>query len=198
VLPATLEPVGTCLLTLSNAAATAQYSTAYFRTRFYFSGDAAHSVLSVTATIDDATVFYLNGTELFRLGLPDGPVSYSTLANQTVGLAQPQVLELAPRGLVQGDNTLAVEVHQDSLFSADLTLGVSIKAFVPSVVEAPRLGAALVNGNITITWDPPVGRLQSATEVTGPWNDVVPSQPPNPHTEPAGGARKFFRVAVQP
>src|SRR5262249_22292888 len=122
-LPLTEDLVGTCLNTLSNAAGTAQYSAAYFRTRFYFSGDTAHSVLSIQPIIvDDGAVCYLNGSELFRLGMPDGPVSYATLANRTVGLAVPEFRELAPRGLVQGENVLAVEVHQDSLFSADLTL----------------------------------------------------------------------------
>ncbi|HEU0010285.1 MAG TPA: hypothetical protein VFT34_10770, partial [Verrucomicrobiae bacterium] len=191
------DPVGTCLLSLSNAAGTAQISAAYFRTRFYFSGDAAHSVLSVQPIIvDDGAVCYLNGTELFRLGLPDGPVSYATLANRTVGIAMPEFRELAPRGLVQGENVLAVEVHQDSLLSADLTFGMTVKAFVPSVVEAPRLSSALSGGNITISWAPGVGRLQSATEIGGRWDDVPPSDPPNPHTEPATGALKFFRVVV--
>jgi hypothetical protein len=196
VLPATGEPVGTCLLSLSNAAGTAQISAAYFRTRFNFSGDAAHSVLSVQAIIDDAAVFYLNGTELFRLGLPDGPVSYATLANRTVGLAVPEFRELAPRGLVQGENVLAVEVHQDSLLSADLTMGLSVTAIVPALVVTPQLSSALSGGNITISWLPAVGRLQSATEVGGPWTEVSPSDPPNEHTEPAVGARKFYRVAV--
>jgi hypothetical protein len=196
-LPATDDLVGTCLLSLSNAAGTAQISAAYFRTRFSFSGDAAHSVLSIQPIIvDDGAVCYLNGTELFRLGMPDGPVSYSTLANRTVGLAVPEFLELAPRGLVQGENVLAVEVHQDSLFSSDLTFGMTVKAFVPTVLEVPQLSSALSGGNITISWAPSVGRLQSAPDVGGPWTDVSPSDPPNPHTEPAVGARKFYRVAV--
>lgn len=194
-LPGTGDLVGTCLLSLSNAANTAQYSAAYFRTRFNFNGDAAHSVLSITALIDDSAIFYLNGVELLRVGLPDGPVSYATLANRTVGNAVPEIFELGSGKLVQGENILAVEVHQDSLFSADLTFAASVSAIVPSVVAAPQLSSSLAGGNITITWDPPVGRLQSATEVAGPWSDVEPS-PSNPHTEPATGARKFFRVAV--
>ena len=196
LLPGTGDPVGTCLLSLSNAAGTAQYSAAYFRTRFNFSGDAAYSVLSIQAIVDDGAAIYLNGTELTRLGLPDGPVSYATLANRTVGNAFPEFFELAPRGLVQGENILAIEVHQDSLLSADLTLGLSLTAFVPSVVLAPQLTSSLEDGNITISWTPAVGRLQSATEVGGIWSDVQPSQPPNQHTEPAEGARKFYRVAV--
>src|SRR5206468_2397964 len=100
--------------------------------------------------------------------MPDGPVSYSTLANRTVGIALPEFLELAPRGLVQGENVLAVEVHQDSLFSADLTFGMSVTAFVPAVVEAPRLSSSLSSGNITISWAPAVGRLQSAPDVGVP------------------------------
>ena len=195
--PGTGDLVGTCLLSLSNAANTAQYSAAYFRTRFNFSGDAAHSVLSIIALIDDSAIFYLNGVELLRVGLPDGPVSYATLANQTVGNAVPDIFELGSGKLVQGENILAVEVHQDSLFSADLTFAASVSAIVPSVgVAAPQLSSSLSGGNITISWDPPVGRLQSATEIAGDWTDVEPS-PSNPHTEPATGARKFFRVKVQ-
>ena len=194
-LPATGDLVGTCLRTLSNATATAQYSAAYFRTRFNFSGDAAHSVLSIQPIlVDDGAVFYLNGIELFRLGMPDGPVSYATLANRTVGNAVPEFRELAPRGLVEGENVLAVEVHQDILSSADLTFGVTVTAIVPSVVAAaPQLNCAIEGGNITIAWTPAVGRLQSATEIAGEWTEVSTS---TPHTEPAAGPRKFYRVVV--
>jgi hypothetical protein len=195
LLPQTEIPVGTCLNSLSNAANTAQISTAYFRTHFNFSGDAHHTVLNIQALVDDAAVFYLNGEELLRLGLPEGPVSYSTLANRTIPNPLPEILELGSGKLVQGENVLAVEVHQDSLFSADLTLGVTVSALVPSVTvtTAPRLTAGLAGGNITISWTPAVGRLQSALEVAGPWEDVPPA---NPHTEPATGARKFYRVVV--
>ena len=196
LLPITDVPVGTCLNSLSNAANTAQISTAYFRTRFNFSGDAAHTVLNIEALVDDAAVFYLNGAELLRLGLPDGPVSYDTLANRTIPNPLPELLELASGKLVQGENVLAVEVHQDSLFSADLTFGMKLSALVPSVTvtAAPQLSASLAGGNITISWTPAVGRLQSAVEVGGDWNDVA--APSNPFTEPATGESKFYRVVV--
>lgn len=196
VLPITQDPIGTCLMTLSNADNTAQISTAYFRTRFNFSGDAAHSVLSIQGLIDDAAVFYLNGTELFRVGVPDGPVTYATLANRTVGNVAPEFFTLSSRGLVQGENVLAVEIHQDSPFSADLTFGVTVGAIVPAVTAAqPVLSSTLAGNEITISWTPATGQLQSATEIGGQWTDVQPSQ--SPYTESTTGARKFYRVIVR-
>ncbi len=203
-LPDIFQAVGTCLLTLSNANNTAQLPSMYFRTRFNFTGAAAHSVLRVEALVDDGAVFYLNGVELSRVGMPAGAVSYSTLAGRTVVNAGYETLEMSGAGLLQGENVLAVEVHQDSPISPDLTFGLRLTAIVPdnvaqrrqALIEAPRMAFNLAAGDVAVSWTPTSGLLQASSEAIGPWSVISPSHPPSRHAEPANRARRFFRVFV--
>jgi hypothetical protein len=73
----------------------------------------------------------------------------------------------------------------------------------PDVAALAKLGGIIVRPTITITrsgqsvmltW-PAGGILQSASKITGPFNDVAGS-PPSPQTVPASGAAQFFRVRV--
>lgn len=131
-LPNNFEAVRTCL-TLSNELNTAQLPSVYFRTRFQFQGNPAHSLLRLTMLVDDAAVFYLNGAELLRPGMPSGPITRSTFADRTVGNPHFETFEVLALGLIEGENVLAVEVHQDSLTSPDLTFGLRLQGIVPAL-----------------------------------------------------------------
>jgi hypothetical protein len=198
------DNVGTCLLTLSNANSSAQLPAMYFRTKFNFSGDAAHTVLHLQALVDDGAVFYLNGVELCRVGMPGGPVAYTTFAARTVINATNETFDLSGAGLLQGENVLAVEVHQDGPTSPDLTFALRLDAIVPEIIaprrqaliEAPRMAFNVAAGDVAISWTPAGGLLQAASEPIGPWSVVSPSHPPDRHSERANVARRFFRVLV--
>jgi hypothetical protein len=65
--------------------------------------------------------------------------------------------------------------------------------FPPMVIgEEATLAASRVGNNITISWSPAGGRLQSAPQVTGPWTDVGTA---NPATVTIGLENRFYRVA---
>lgn len=88
-------------------------TTCYFRTSFHFSGDTNATLLALRPFIDDGAVFFLNGVEVARLNLPAGVIAYSTTASASVENASlGAALALPPSLLVNGSNTLAVEVHQ--------------------------------------------------------------------------------------
>src|SRR5205085_1894913 len=118
VLPTNGEPVRTCL-TLSNANATAQIPTIYFRKRFFFEGETLGAVVRFVSLLDDGAVFYLNGLELGRVGMDVRPVSYDTLAIRSQDTAFYETNYFGPSSLIRGWNTLAVELHQASLTSSD-------------------------------------------------------------------------------
>ncbi len=79
---------------------------------------------------DDAALVYLNGVELHRVNLPIGVVTPATVALapslQTYNFAD-YVVDATL--LVDGDNTLAVEIHQDSIASWDMSFDLSLSAF---------------------------------------------------------------------
>ncbi|RME93705.1 MAG: hypothetical protein D6766_07635, partial [Verrucomicrobia bacterium] len=103
--------------------------TFYFRTTFRFTGNPAAVNLKLTTIIDDAAVVYLNGRELYRLGMPDGTITFDTRAARVIGNASIEgPFDVPADALVQGDNVLAVEVHQHGLNSSDIVLGIRLEA----------------------------------------------------------------------
>ena len=89
-------------------------TTHYFRTTFEVAGDLEQiTELHLRTIIDDGAVFYLNGQEVYRQNMPDGPVTHDTLAAAEVDNAELSDSILIPvAGLAAGTNVLAVEVHQ--------------------------------------------------------------------------------------
>ena len=69
-----------------------KYVTTYFRKTFNVSGAADIRLLNLEVVRDDGVIVYLNGTEVFRDGLPDGPVTFDTLANITVSNTRDDLL----------------------------------------------------------------------------------------------------------
>ncbi|MEW6156460.1 MAG: lamin tail domain-containing protein [Verrucomicrobiota bacterium] len=116
------------LLKLTNSSG-ARLITYYFRTPFNFSTNPAGIKLRARTVIDDGMVIYLNGFEAFRLGMPSDTISASTRANRTVDDAELEgPFEIAHTNLVEGQNLLAVEVHQSSSSSSDVAFGLSLDA----------------------------------------------------------------------
>jgi hypothetical protein len=136
-------PSGPALLYVENADMPAPKNTAltigpmsyYFRTRFTFDGNPEGALLQLSTVLDDGAVFYLNGREFYRLGMNENaPVQRDTPASRTVSDA---VLEgpftLSVTNLREGENVLAVEVHQTSPGSSDIVFGASFE-----VIEVRR------------------------------------------------------------
>jgi hypothetical protein len=188
-IPALPETVLT-LLTLSNANNTAQLPTYYFRARFDSFGS-GEGFLSFRTILDDGMVAYLNGVEVLRVRMPAGTISYSTRANVTISDAAYEGPFLVPvNNLVAGENILAVEVHQDSLTSSDITWAGEFSMFVPSV---PRISGPLRLhrwGNMIAVEPSGTGTIiERAPTVTGPWTAVPATG--TLFVEPAGPGAYF-------
>ncbi len=87
--------------------------TYYFRHEFQFDGDPTSTELHFDAIVDDGAVIYLNGQEVSRINMLEGPVDYTTFA--TTSVSSPEFtgeFQLTTAALRPGDNVLAVEVHQ--------------------------------------------------------------------------------------
>ena len=99
-----------------------KHRTTYFRTMVHVpEGD--YTSAKIRLRRDDGAVVYLNGQELLRSNLPGGEIRYSTSAP----MAAPDDGEIwqefvIPASLVaSGSNSLAVEIHQNSPTSSDLS-----------------------------------------------------------------------------
>lgn len=103
--------------------------TSYYRTRFEV-GDGVRVLDAwLTHLVDDGAVFYLDGVEVLRVGMPAGPVTATTLAATTVGEATPSApAVLAAAALGPGPHVLAVEVHQATASDPDLRFDAALAA----------------------------------------------------------------------
>lgn len=121
-----------------------RYITTYFRHSFAVNNPRLHPGLSLKLLCDDGAAVYLNGTEIVRTNLPEGPLDFSTLAAQAVvGGETSNFLEFSidPALLIQGLNVLAVEVHQVSAVSSDLSFDLELRSLgegLPSFAQHPQ------------------------------------------------------------
>ncbi len=108
-----------------------RYPTAYFRRHLEIADPASVASLRLRLLRDDGALVWINGEEAFRSNLPEGVVTYDTLAEDTQSGSEEDELHAAdidPGLLVPGDNVVAVEVHQVNLTSSDLSFDLELTA----------------------------------------------------------------------
>ncbi|MCX6865712.1 MAG: Ig-like domain-containing protein [Verrucomicrobia bacterium] len=150
--------------TVYSPAAPNRYITTYFRRTFNVSGAAAIQALNMNILRDDGVIVYINGTEVARQNMPAGAFDYLTWSSDIVSGADETTYfpsSAAPMPiLVDGDNTIAVELHQRDGTSSDLGLdmeliSVALPGTPPTVaLTAPADGASFTApATIAITAD---------------------------------------------
>lgn len=96
--------------------------TYYFRKQFNLAAKpSADDSFTLSFSIDDGCIIYINGVEAGRFNMPSGDVSYSTYSS-TYGdqFSYPQTMSISPTLFVKGTNTIAVEVHNNDNKSSDI------------------------------------------------------------------------------
>ena len=100
-----------------------KFITTYFRNTFDIpEGDYSAALIRIRR--DDGAAIYFNGVEIGRSNLPGGDILFDTPASNVVGGEQEsQWFEFAvdPNLFLSGDNTIAVEIHQQNGASSDIT-----------------------------------------------------------------------------
>jgi hypothetical protein len=140
-----------------------KHPTTYFR-RVFTVADASEVIgLTLGIVRDDGAAVYLNGVEAIpRLNLPAGPIDHLTFASGPgvpVGGADETTFyafDVDPALLVDGTNTIAVEVHQANGASTDLSFDLELAGLVagdaspPIVIDETTTVRARVRG--TSSW----------------------------------------------
>jgi hypothetical protein len=126
----------------------AKHITSYFRRAFVVTNAASVRELMLSVLRDDGVAAYLNGTEVYRNNLPAN-ATFNTPASLSVGGGDELNIYhsafVSPQLLVEGTNVLAIEIHQSSGTSADVSFDAQLLAKVanlPPVVNvlSPRDG----------------------------------------------------------
>lgn len=178
------------------------FVTYYFRTHFTFTNSLSGVSLLFDARVDDGAVFHLNGNEIYRVGMAAYPTTIynSTLAasyycsggNATCPIDF-TISGSLTTNLVVGDNVMAVEVHNYTVASPDITFGTAL-AFTEPYTLPPLLGISAANGATTVSWTRGGFTLQQATALSGPWSDVPGPIFSSPFTVTNSNASLFFRL----
>jgi len=118
--------------------------TTYFTHRFQVADASQYAFLSLLIQRDDGAVVYLNGVEIARSNMPEGPVGYNTPAFSNVFGAYETTFYggnafagdddftlLDASALRDGENILAVEIHQYTATSPDISFDLELSGFEP-------------------------------------------------------------------
>jgi hypothetical protein len=176
------------------------YTTYSFRTRFKAADVSAGATLSVSAYIDDGAVFYLNGREIHRIRMPAAPAEIlnATLATGTPCNGNADCTDdfIVPvDGILRaGDNVLAVEVHNSSARSSDITLGATVTLEVPAS-RPPAITIHRDNGLMTLDWVGTGFLLQQADTPSGPWTSVAGATQTAPLRIQDAATTRYYRLS---
>jgi hypothetical protein len=104
--------------------------TSYFRQQVTVTNRSALKTLVLTTRADDGIAVYVNGTQVGRANLPDGPLTrgtYATVASSTATAVESPVSWNVPTSLlVDGTNTIAVEVHSNYRLTPSLSMDLTL------------------------------------------------------------------------
>lgn len=110
---------------------TNKYITTYFRKKFTV---ADRTLLKDTLLLnlmrDDGAVVYINGVEIVRSNMPTGTITSSTFATTFIGGADELTyvpFRFKKDLIVNGENIIAVEIHQNDVTSSDLSFDLELK-----------------------------------------------------------------------
>jgi hypothetical protein len=154
-----------------------KYITTYFRHSFNVVDTAVYMSLSLSVLRDDGAVVYLNGAEVFRTNMPSGSISYTTQASSAVGDPNEDnyfSTSVDPSKLRNGTNVLAVEIHQRSGNSSDISFNLKLTGTMrasPACVNTRVMLEGPFGGGSMSTTLRTAGYIPASQPYnTAPWN----------------------------
>ncbi len=148
-----------------------KFITTYFRHGFMAPNPGQYLTLNLRLQRDDGARVFLNGVEISRSGLPGGTVDFDTEADNTAAEAEEENfywIGVDPALLAVGANVLAVEVHQTSPTSSDISFDAEL---IGSTTEVITRGPWLQLGTPTslrVRWRTDIDSLGRVAYGTSP------------------------------
>lgn len=135
---------------------TNRFITTYFRRAFSVTNASAFNALTLRLLRDDGAVVYLNGVEVWRSNMPAGTIGFTTPASVAIAGADESTFvqtTISPSLLVNGTNVLAVELHQSSSTSSDISFDLQLigSDSSASVTRGPYLQRGTPN-SLVVRW----------------------------------------------
>ena len=185
-----------------------KYITCYFRHSFNVDGFFPSESLLLRLLRDDGAIVYLNGYEIERSNMPSETINYLTLSSLTVsGEEEDQFFEslITPADLVPGTNVIAVEIHQRSTSSSDISFNLTLTAFSEITHKAPYLIYTGVNTEMKVLWqltEKDTCTIEWGTDISYSTGNAQTYEYGNDHqhtytiTDLIPGTKYYYRVSV--
>ena len=172
--------------------------TAYFRKTFTIPDHSVYSNLTVRLLRDDGGIVYINGVEVFRSAMPTGTVTYATFATITADGTNESAFftRVVPASmLVDGENLVAVEIHQVNSTSSDISFDLNLigNSSNQNVNQPPVANSQTItmvqntSRAITLTGSDPDADPITFAIVTGPSHGSLTGSPPSVIYSPVSG-----------
>jgi len=163
-------------------------NAAYFRTAFNVENAGTYSNLTVQMLRDDGAIVYINGVEVFRSNMPTGAVNYATRARFNIEAGDEFILakRVVPANvLVNGNNVIAVEVHQADGGNGDMSFDFRLLGHRVGENQPPSAHSTFVSvdqdksTNITLNATDPDANPLIYTLLTSPQHGTLSGAEPN-------------------
>ena len=129
--------------TVNYGSSNSKYVTTYFRRKFTVDEDpSSYLQIKLRLLRDDGAVVWINGKEIIRSNLRENFESNPLADNYAIpkrAAIRYLTYDIDPSWLRQGENTIAVEVHQTSRSSSDIIMDVEILAVLNQTASQNRL-----------------------------------------------------------
>jgi hypothetical protein len=164
-------PVATC---------SPKFITTYFRKSINIADVSIFSSFNLKLKRDDGAIVYVNGTEVYRTNLALGTISFNTLAsNATDDGNTNQIFNLGLGYFVTGTNIIAVEIHQTTLASSDISFDLEVNGLNtapdPLISRGPYLQLATPT-SLIVRWRTDIAsssKVNFGTSLGGLTNSVM-------------------------
>ena len=131
--------------TVNSGPAGGRYATTYFRGSTNIPDPSTFVNFTISVTYDDAYAIYVNDTEVARHAGLTNNAPFDEYANNTVGNNANDTLTIPASVFVPGTNIIAVEIHQSSSGSSDISFALSLTGEISGGTQGsftPTPGAA--------------------------------------------------------
>lgn len=144
--------INACGTVIQTPTCTNKYFTTYLRKTITVASLANFQSIRFNAFRDDGIIVYVNNNEVYRSGVQAGTIAYNTTLTSSASddgeTLQTQTIAIGSSFFVAGNNTIAVEVHQQNGSSSDVTFNMEILG-MPVVPEVVTRGPYLLRATST-------------------------------------------------